>query len=361
METQIATRALDIVHGDDRLGSGFAGSLLLHIAIAALLLCWAWLLHAGQNWGEPGVAAGAIQATMVADIPLPPKQPINPDNVLATEAPSPAPITSKTHTAEIPQPNAIPIPTKSTKPLKTADKSSPAPPLHPQPIQVNPNQVQTGEATGSNLTMSSIQTRAGTNSGPDLRRRLRQPLRLLRPADHPESRRPVVHRYARPPGRRTPCLHHLSGGARRLAYSHRARPAAAAIPPSTAPRSTPSATSTPSAPCPTPTPAATSTSPTTSIPRPATSPFVISNVVLSFRSALRLSFRSAAEESAFVLFAGHSDRCPIVVVILTQSVANGEESPHFVCRNPSPLHSECSPPTVYNQRFILTVYHREYG
>jgi protein TonB len=163
METQIATRALDIVHGDDRLGSGFAGSLLLHIAIAALLLCWAWLLHAGQNWGEPGVAAGAIQATMVADIPLPPKQPINPDNVLATEAPSPAPITSKTHTAEIPQPNAIPVPTKSTKPLKTADKSSPAPPLHPQPIQVNPNQVQTGEATGSNLTMSSIQTRAGTN------------------------------------------------------------------------------------------------------------------------------------------------------------------------------------------------------
>src|SRR5208283_1891562 len=52
-------------------------------------------------------------------------------------------------------------------------------------------------------------------------------------------------------------------------------PSAAATPRSTSPPSTPSATSTPSARCPTPTPAATSTSPTTSIPRPAHSWFVI--------------------------------------------------------------------------------------
>jgi protein TonB len=164
METQIATRALDIDPGTDRLGGGFAGSFLLHIAIAALLLCWAWLIHAGQNWGEAGVSSGAIQATMVADIPLPPRQPMDPNNVLATDTPSPAPITSKAHTAELPQPDAIPIATKSVKPLKTADKSTPAPPLHPQPNQVNPNQVQTGEATGLNVSMSTTQTRAGNFS-----------------------------------------------------------------------------------------------------------------------------------------------------------------------------------------------------
>lgn len=162
METQISTRALDIAYGDDRLGSGFAGSFLFHIAIAALLLGWAWFIHSGQNWGHAGATSGAIQATMVASLPFPSSQPPNPNNVLATDTPSPAPITSKAHTVEVPQPDAIPIPTKSVKPIKTADKSTPTPPLHPQPIQVNPNQVQTGQATASNLAMSAIQTKAGT-------------------------------------------------------------------------------------------------------------------------------------------------------------------------------------------------------
>ena len=164
METQIATRAINIAHGDDRLGGGFAGSLLLHVSLTALVLCWAWFLHSGQNWGEAGATSGAIQATMVADIPLPPKQPMDSNNVLATDNPSPAPITSKAHTVEAPPPDAIAIPTKSAKPLKTADKSAPAPPLHPQPTQVNPNQVQTGEATGLNVAMSATQTKAGTVS-----------------------------------------------------------------------------------------------------------------------------------------------------------------------------------------------------
>ncbi|HUD22479.1 MAG TPA: TonB family protein [Acidobacteriaceae bacterium] len=164
METQISTRALDITHGDHRLGGGFAGSVLFHIALAALLLGWAWLLHSGQNWGEAGASSGAIQATMVADVPLPPKQPMDPNNVLATDSPSPAPITSKAKAVEVPQPDAIAIPTKSVKPLKTADQATPAPPLHPQPTQVNPNQVQTGEATGLNVAMSATQTKAGTVS-----------------------------------------------------------------------------------------------------------------------------------------------------------------------------------------------------
>jgi protein TonB len=168
METQISTRALDIAHSDDRLGSGFAGSFLFHVAVTALLLCWAWLINSGHNWGQAGATSGAIQATMVASLPFPSTQPPNPNNVLATDTPSPAPITSKAHTVELPQPNAIPIPFKSIKPLKTADKSTPTPPLHPQPNQVNPNQVQTGQATASNLSMSATQTTAGTfNIGTD--------------------------------------------------------------------------------------------------------------------------------------------------------------------------------------------------
>jgi len=164
METQIATRALNIAHGEDRLGGGFAGSLLLHVSLTALVLGWAWLIHSGQGWGEAGATAGAIPATMVADIPLPPRRSANPDNVLATDTPSPAPITSKEHTVEAPPPDAVAVANKSTKPIKTADQATPAPPLHPQPSQMKPNQVQTGEATTSNLTMSATQTKAGTVS-----------------------------------------------------------------------------------------------------------------------------------------------------------------------------------------------------
>jgi protein TonB len=90
---------------------------------------------------------------------------MDPNNVLATDNPSPAPVTPAPKTVEIPQPNAIAIPTKSaTKPVKTADKSTPAPPLHPQPGKVDPNKVQTGDAGGANLPMSTAQTSAGTSS-----------------------------------------------------------------------------------------------------------------------------------------------------------------------------------------------------
>ena len=161
METQIATRAA-IPPGDDPLGAGFAGSFLLHIALAALLLGGAWLLHSGHSWGDAAATSSAIQATMVDALPLPPKQPTDRNNMLATDQPSPAPVAPAPKTVAAPLPDAIPIAAKNAKPAKVADKTTPAPPLHPQPSHVNPNQVQTGEATGLNIAMSSTPTRAGT-------------------------------------------------------------------------------------------------------------------------------------------------------------------------------------------------------
>ena len=164
MATQTTTRTPSIADASDKLGGGFAGSFVLHGAAAALLLSWAWLSHSGQNWGEASSTAGAIQATMVSAIPLPPKQPTNADNVLATDTPSPAPIAPTPKTIEAPRPEAIPIPLKPTKPAKIADKTAPPAPLHPQPIKVDPNKAQTGEATGVRMAMSSVETRAGTSS-----------------------------------------------------------------------------------------------------------------------------------------------------------------------------------------------------
>jgi protein TonB len=164
METQLTTRALNIAPNGDQLGGGFMGSFALHAALIALLLSWAWIFHSEQSWGDAGATSGAIQATMVDALPLPSKQPMDQNNVLATDQPSPAPITSTARTADTPQPDAIGLLSKSAKPLKTADHAMPAPPLHPQPGKADLNKVQTGEAGGFNLAMSTAQTSAGTMS-----------------------------------------------------------------------------------------------------------------------------------------------------------------------------------------------------
>ena len=160
MATLSTTRNLNV---GDPLGGGLAGSFLLHIAAVALLIGWASFMHSGQNWGNSSTTAGTIQATMVSALPLPPKVVTNQENVLATETPSPAPVAPTPKTVEVPHPDAIPIPLKPTKPEKLADKTTPPPPLHPQPTKVDPNKAQTGQLAAS-IPMSSTQTRAGTIS-----------------------------------------------------------------------------------------------------------------------------------------------------------------------------------------------------
>jgi protein TonB len=149
---------------NEQIGGGLAGSFALHGTLVALLIAWAYLLHSGQNWGNSAANAGAIQATMVNSIPLPPKAPTNPDNVLATDAPNQAPIQPQPRTVEAPKPEDVPVLTKAAKPVKTADTTTPPPPAHPQPTKVDPNKVQTGDATGVRIAMNSTQTHAGTVS-----------------------------------------------------------------------------------------------------------------------------------------------------------------------------------------------------
>ncbi|MGD0797812.1 MAG: TonB family protein [Acidobacteriaceae bacterium] len=161
MTTQLITRSSI---RNDQIGGGFAGSFALHGAFVAALFGWAYLFHSGQNWGSADSTAGAIQATMVNAIPLPPKQPMDPNNVLATDAPNPAPITPQPRTVEAPKPEDVPVLTKTAKPVKTADTTTPPPPAHPQPVKIDPNKAQTGDAPGIRIAMNSTQTHAGTVS-----------------------------------------------------------------------------------------------------------------------------------------------------------------------------------------------------
>jgi protein TonB len=169
------------VEAAGKLGSGFAGSFVLHAAAALALVVWAFFSHAGQKWGSADATAGSIQATMVSSIPLPPKVPTaDQNNVLATERPSVAPAPPAAPAVQAPKPDAIPIPTRQTKvppTPKQAEKTTPAPPkqiarttpsvspsMHPvvptQPV----NKAVTGETSGIRTAMSSVQNRAGTSS-----------------------------------------------------------------------------------------------------------------------------------------------------------------------------------------------------
>jgi periplasmic protein TonB len=156
--------ARDEAPDSDRLGVNFAGSLLLHGLVAAFIVGWAFFFHhRGSNWGENASSAGAIQATMVSSIPLPPTQRTLDTGVLTSEAPSPAPVTEKEKTEAAPTPDSIAIPDK-TKPPKIADKPTPAPPKHIQPITPPPTKAVTGETAGIRIAQSTVEIKNGTAS-----------------------------------------------------------------------------------------------------------------------------------------------------------------------------------------------------
>lgn len=156
------TQKRDLWNEPQPIGGSFAGSLLMHVAIAGGLVVFGMVGFHRHDWGS-NVTAGAIQASMVNAIPLPQTQPPS-DNVLATETPSPAPAPPAPKAAPIAPPDAIPIPVKATQPLKPAEK--PAPPQTkrvptPPPPQ---NKATFGEQAGLRVAMSTTQTRAGTVS-----------------------------------------------------------------------------------------------------------------------------------------------------------------------------------------------------
>lgn len=147
----------------DPIASGFAGSLFLHALLIALALTSGLLFHHGNNWGN-GNTAGAISATLVTQVPLPPQEITSPNSVLATETPSPAPAPPAPKSVAIPKPDAIPIPVKPIKPPKVAERTNPAPQLHPQPIKPQLNKAPAGTAPAPQMAMSTVQTHLGTTS-----------------------------------------------------------------------------------------------------------------------------------------------------------------------------------------------------
>jgi protein TonB len=137
-----------------------AGSLGLHLALAALLAYSGWVMgifHHGE-WGGPG-AAGSMQVNLVSSaLPLPAEQ-MN-QNVLATETPSQAPAAPSPKEQHHEDETAIPIASKSAK-TTPKPQNTPKTQQHQQPTKQQ-NLAQYGEQAGS---MMPRQTQFG-NGGP---------------------------------------------------------------------------------------------------------------------------------------------------------------------------------------------------
>jgi protein TonB len=147
----------------ENLRGNFFGSLILHGVVAGGIAAIALFSSRGHNWGENAATAGAIQATMVASLPLPPKQRELDTGVLASESPSPAPVVAKEKTEPPPKPDEVAVPEK-TKPVKQAPQPTPAPPKHPQPTPPQPTKAATGETAGIRIPQSTIEMTNGTAS-----------------------------------------------------------------------------------------------------------------------------------------------------------------------------------------------------
>ena len=151
--------------GSEAVRLGLAGSAVLHgLAFLAIVAGSLIFRHHGANWGERDMTAGAIQATMVSSLPLPPRQKTLDTGVLTSERPSPAPTPTKERAEPPPTAKEIPIPVKQLpKPPKIAERPAPEPVKHPQPVPPTPK-ATAGETAGIRIAQSTMQLKNGTAS-----------------------------------------------------------------------------------------------------------------------------------------------------------------------------------------------------
>jgi periplasmic protein TonB len=147
-----------------KIGGGFVGAVLLHVAVAGALIGLAFLHPSHSDiWGDKTASTGSIQASMVSSIPLPSKAPpveksvLAPENVTKAAAPPP-----KEHTVAPPKPTDILIKSNTKPPTKVAPKETPAPPKHPQLTPDTPKAASGEQAT--QIAQSATPVKNGTAS-----------------------------------------------------------------------------------------------------------------------------------------------------------------------------------------------------
>lgn len=145
----------------DRLGRGLTWAIALHIIVAAVIAGWAIVNHIhGPHWGESVQQTGAIQASMVSAIPLPPKAAPIDKNVLASDNVTPVPAPQPT-VATQPPPRPDDVLIKGKTPEKAVPKPTVTTPVkHPQPVP-DTTKAASGDAA-TQLPQSVSQMKNGT-------------------------------------------------------------------------------------------------------------------------------------------------------------------------------------------------------
>ena len=161
---------------------GLLTALIGHAVVIIALILFTWITHRlDPHWGEADPTAGAIQASMVNALPLPPRVPVKENSVLASEkpsiAPTPPPPTPappaksepvKPRTEPPPKPNEVLIPNKVTPPkpapAKPAPIEQPVTPKRSTPPPPPTPKATTGDTAGIQIPQSITPLRNGTAS-----------------------------------------------------------------------------------------------------------------------------------------------------------------------------------------------------
>lgn len=145
--------------GGDKFGSGLTLAIILHVAIAAAILTAAFVNPFNPDrWGGHESTEGAIQASIMDALPLPPKAAPVDKSVLVQPDVTPAPAPPPKEAAVTP-PKETDVLIKGKTAPKTAKVEAPAPPKHPQPTPVT-SKAATGEAA-TQIPQSIAQNRNG--------------------------------------------------------------------------------------------------------------------------------------------------------------------------------------------------------
>src|SRR6266478_8998984 len=132
----------EIFFEHERWGRNLAWSAGLHVGVAVAIVVYAFVVHGarGSGWGAGG-GGEAMGVSLVSNVPLP-ANPVQTQNVLATESKG---LSKSQPKPVVEEKEAIPIPEKNAKkkpaPQPTATQRKPA----PQPVEEASNVVPFGE------------------------------------------------------------------------------------------------------------------------------------------------------------------------------------------------------------------------
>lgn len=147
----------------------FAAAAVLHALVLGGLGFSGFLFKSKHDkWGDSAANAGAVQATMVNSIPLPPRVQPKQDNVLASEDPSEAPPPPTAKAEPPPKPTDIPVPVKKVEkkepPKKVAERPTPETPKQKQPPPPEEKKATSGTTGGVRIAMQAVQNKVGTSA-----------------------------------------------------------------------------------------------------------------------------------------------------------------------------------------------------